>query len=42
MRASAVPDDYVIMLSIADVSKTFKQVNIHTDYQDVNSDHVLT
>ena len=29
MRASAVPDDCVIMLSIADVSKTFKQVNIH-------------
>ena len=29
MRASAVPDDCVIKLSIADVSKTFKQVNIH-------------
>ena len=29
MRASAVPDDCVIMLSSADVSKTFKQVNIH-------------
>ena len=28
MRASAVPDDCVIRLSIADVSKTFKQVNI--------------
>ena len=28
MRASAVPDDCVIMLSIADVSKTFKKVNI--------------
>jgi hypothetical protein len=29
MRASAVPDDCVITLSIADVSQTFKQVNIH-------------
>jgi hypothetical protein len=29
MRAAAVPDDCVITLSIADVSKTFKQVNIH-------------
>jgi hypothetical protein len=29
MRASGVPDDCVITLSIADVSKTFKQVNIH-------------
>jgi hypothetical protein len=29
MRASAVLDDYVITLSIANVSKTFKQVNIH-------------
>jgi hypothetical protein len=29
MRASAVPDDCVIMLSIANVSKTLKQVNIH-------------
>ena len=29
MRAPAVPDDCVITLSIADVSKTFKQVNIH-------------
>jgi hypothetical protein len=29
MRASAVPDDCVITLSIANVSKTFKQVNIH-------------
>ena len=29
MRASAVPDDSVITLSAADVSKTFKQVNIH-------------
>ena len=27
--ASAVLDDYVITLSIANVSKTFKQVNIH-------------
>jgi hypothetical protein len=29
MRASAVPDDCVITLSAADVSKTFRQVNIH-------------
>ena len=29
MRAPAVPEDCVIMLSVADVSKTFKQVNIH-------------
>jgi hypothetical protein len=29
MRAPAVPNDCLITLSIADVSKTFKQVNIH-------------
>jgi hypothetical protein len=29
IRASAVPDDCVIMFSAADVSKTFKHVNIH-------------
>ena len=29
MRAPAVPDNSVIMLSAADVSNTFKQVNIH-------------
>jgi hypothetical protein len=29
MRAPTVPDDCVITLSAADVSKTFKQVNIH-------------
>ena len=29
MRAPAVPDDFVLTLSVADVSKTFKQVNIH-------------
>jgi hypothetical protein len=29
MRSLAVPDDCVITLSVADVSKTFKQVNIH-------------
>ena len=29
VRASAVPDDCVITLSVADVNKTFKQVNIH-------------
>ena len=28
-RAPAVPEDGVITLSTADVSKTFKQVNIH-------------
>ena len=33
MRASADPYDCVITLSLADVSKTFKQVNM--DYQDV-------
>ena len=31
MRAPAVQDDCVITLSVADVSKTFKQVNIHKD-----------
>ena len=29
MRTPAVPDNFVIVLSVADVSKTFKQVNIH-------------
>ena len=29
MRASAVPDDCVILHSADEVSKTFKQVNIH-------------
>ena len=29
MRVPAVPDDCVIRLSIADMSKSFKQVNIH-------------
>ena len=29
MRAPVVPDDCVITLSVANVSKTFKQVNIH-------------
>ena len=29
MRASAVPDDCVVTLYVADLSKTFKQVNIH-------------
>ena len=29
MRAQAVPDNCVITLSVADVSKTFKQVNSH-------------
>jgi hypothetical protein len=30
-RASAVPEGCVITLSVSDVSKTFKQVNIHKD-----------
>ena len=47
MRAPAVPDDCVIMLSTADVRKTIKQVNIHKqrgqmDYQDVYTEHVRT
>uniref|UniRef100_A0A4W5LAU3 Reverse transcriptase domain-containing protein n=1 Tax=Hucho hucho TaxID=62062 RepID=A0A4W5LAU3_9TELE len=45
MRASAVPDDCVITLSAAYVSKTYKQVNIHkgqTDYQEMYSEHALT
>jgi hypothetical protein len=29
MRAPAVPDECVITLSVADVNKTFKLVNIH-------------
>ena len=29
MRPSAVPDNFVTTLSVADVSKTFKQVNIY-------------
>ena len=29
MRESAVPDDCVITLSVANVSRTFKQVNIY-------------
>jgi hypothetical protein len=29
MRASTVPDDCGITLSVADVNKTFKKVNIH-------------
>ena len=29
MRAPAVPDDFVIMIAVADLSKNFKQVNIH-------------
>jgi hypothetical protein len=37
MRAPAVPDDCVIRLSVAVMSKIFKQVNIQgqTDYQDM-------
>ena len=29
MRAPAIPDKCVITLSVADVSETFKQINIH-------------
>ena len=47
MRAPVVLDDGVITLSVADVSKTFKQNNIHKaagqmDYQYVYSIHVQT
>ena len=46
MRASAVPDDSVITLSAANMSKTFEHVNtrllVLTDYQDVYSEHALT
>ena len=41
MRASAVPDDYVITLSAADVSKTFKQVNIQATGPDGLPERVL-
>ena len=47
MIAPAVPEDCVISHSVADVNKTFKQVNIpkgvgQMDYQDVYSDYALT
>jgi hypothetical protein len=50
MRAPVVLEDCVITLSSADVSKTFKQVNIQTftrpqgqtDYQDIYCEHGLT
>ena len=45
MRASAVPDNCVITLSVADVSKTrstFTRPQGQTDYQDVYSEHALT
>jgi hypothetical protein len=46
MRASAAPDDCVIMLSAADVRplnmSTFTTPQGQTDYQDVYSEHVLT
>ena len=42
MRAPADPDACVIMLSIGDVSKTFKQVNIHKAMeQDRLPGHIL-
>ncbi|XP_064843636.1 hemoglobin subunit beta-4-like [Oncorhynchus masou masou] len=44
MRASAVPDDCVIMPSVADTlnRSTFTRPRGQTDYQDVYSEHVLT
>jgi hypothetical protein len=47
MRASAAPDDCVIVLSVADVSKTFNEVNIQKamglmGYQAVHSEHAQT
>ena len=47
MRAPAVPDDCVITLSVADVSKTFNRSTFtrpqgQTEYQDVYSEHALT
>ena len=44
MRAPDVPNDCVITRFVANVSKTFKQVNIHkaVDYQDAYSEHSLT
>jgi hypothetical protein len=45
IKAPAVPENCVITLSAADVSETFKQVNIHKayqDYQDVYCEHALT
>jgi hypothetical protein len=45
MRAPAVPEDCVITLSAADVSKAFRQVNVHkaqTDYQDMYCELALT
>ena len=41
-RASAVLDDCVITLCVADVSKTFKQVRGQMDYLDVCFEHALT
>ena len=38
MRVPAVPDNYVITLSIVDVSKTFKQVNVHTEADELPGD----
>jgi hypothetical protein len=47
MRASAVPDDCVITLSVANVTKTlnrstYTRLRDQTDYQDVRSEPVLT
>ena len=43
MRALAVTEDYVIKLSVANVSKTFRQVNIHKAAEpDVYCKHTLT
>jgi hypothetical protein len=47
MREPAVPDDFVITLSIANVSKTFNRSTFtmpqgQSDYQNTYSEHVLT
>jgi hypothetical protein len=42
VRAQAVPDNCVITPSIANMSKTFEQVDSQTDYQDGYSQHDLT
>jgi hypothetical protein len=47
MRALALPDDFVITLSVADVSKTYNMSTFtrplgQTDYQDMYSEQALT
>ena len=43
-RPPAVPDDYVITLSVADVNKTFKRMYVHkaTGPDGIASEHALT